>query len=160
MTKLVVLSRSLFLLLPLFVSSCVSPTRPDGHAETYDLERRIAEEKELRGLESAAASTLFPTTLGDVYRRLGGRENFQWCCTIYGGPEGARRTILLFSIETMHLKGKGYVLEITGEEVNNDMSVISAARVGFRTPLGRIYYADSEQVKAMRPAEAVRIVPE
>ncbi|ATC64436.1 hypothetical protein CMV30_10990 [Nibricoccus aquaticus] len=95
---------------------------------------------ELWEFESLIASLKYPLTVAESNAKLGGSSKIKWCCT-HGGS-GERKSRMEFEIITPRLKGLGYMIVLSGRELVEDSSEVSEVLLGFRTPLGGIYYAD------------------
>lgn len=102
---------------------------------------------ELWKFETLIASLKYPLTVAEVNTKLGGSSKIKWCCT-HGGS-GERKSRMEFDIITPKLKGLGYMVVFSGRELVEDSSEVSKVLLGFRTPLGGIYYADLSALESI-----------
>jgi len=132
----------LFLLLGCFVFIHVSSAEQPTAAEDKAADERFLAQNELGDLEAAVAVLDCPLTFAEAIKKLGGNDKLQWLHSTDRSYKTGRCFQQVFLVVTPHLKEKGYVIVFEGEAIEKGTSLVTRVLVGFRTPLGDIYFAN------------------
>ena len=103
----------------------------------------------LYDLETVVGQLVTPVSVRDAIEVIG-RQKLRW--SGHSGPAqmGGRKirdAEQIYEVIAPELDGLGYVVVFRGDELHRPDGVVKKAMVGFRTPAGRIYYADLWFVK-------------
>lgn len=97
---------------------------------------------ELLAVERTIATMPFPLRLREAVDRIGGTRRVEWMRSADFGHREYRRAQMVYAIVSPALKGKGYVVVFEARTLDNEDDEVEGAFVGFRTPLGGVYFAD------------------